>query len=350
MLVTDRHDHSRRVQRDLNLIRLCQLASPHRDAAKEFRPIAIVSDVALDSLASVALLRANLTRSDRNGAPLICILRTDARQAVTQAHALGAYDIVSFGAPRDELVDKVLRAVSSSDDGSPDGSVERVRRSASDVGFLVADCFDAVEDGVRISPERVTEGSQIVLKAIGEAGIRAWLDVVWRYDDYTYQHVLIVAGLTASFARSLGFSRKDALRVTEAALVHDIGKAGVPHEILNKPGPLTDEEMTVMRGHVVIGYDVLAAQGGFPPQLMAVVRSHHEYLDGSGYPDSLAAAAIPDAVRLVTICDIYAALIERRPYRDSLPPPEALKIMQEMHGKLDPDIFTAFGRMIAANA
>ncbi len=96
-----------------------------------------------------------------------------------------------------------------------------------------------------------------------------------------------------------------------------------------------------MRTHAALGYDMLV-DSGFSPEMLQVVRSHHEMLDGSGYPDGLRAPEIPDLVRLVTICDIYGALIERRPYRAPMPGGEAYGIVQSMTGRLDPDLVTAF--------
>lgn len=342
VLVTDRPDHSRRLKRDLNFIRPCRVASPHQPPEFGMTAAAIVSDVALDSAVSIELLRAALARTDRKRTPLICVLRDDCRQAIIQAHALGAYDLVRPNASRADFVDAVFRAITTTDDASSDGPAGVARRCAREAGFVLAEIMDAAEDGGVISTERLAEGAQLVLRAISEVGIRQWLDVVWSYDDVTYQHVLLVGGLTAAFSSSLGFSRKDCRRVTEAALLHDIGKAGIPAAILKKPSSLTDAEMAVMRTHPTIGYDILAAQGGFLPQVMAVVRSHHEYLDGSGYPDGLEGAAIPDMVRLVTICDICAALIERRPYREPLAPAAAVQVMRDMGGKLDADILEAF--------
>lgn len=347
VLVTDRHEHGRRVQRDLNLIRPCRLASPHKPLPVK-NPAAIVSDVALDSPASLALLKATLGDANRGHAPLVCVLRKDTRREDVQADVLGAFDVVPADAPRQALVDAVVRAIVLRHEATSDRVYARARERARRVGLVVADMMDAAEDGAAIAHEHISQGASLVLRAVGEGGVKTWLDVVWRYDDVTYQHVLLVAGLTAAFARALGFSPHDARRVTEAALVHDVGKAGIPLEILNKPGRLTEAEMEVMKSHAVIGYDVLVAQGDFPDDVVAVVRSHHEYLDGTGYPDGLAGDAIPDLVRLVTVCDIYAALVERRPYREPLPKEEAFRIMREMGPKLDRDILNAFVTAIGA--
>nr|WP_246527066.1 HD-GYP domain-containing protein [Plastoroseomonas hellenica] len=208
--------------------------------------------------------------------------------------------------------------------------------------------FDAAATGEPVSPELLEQGSDAVLDSVRQADIRTWLDVVWNHDDVTYQHCLLVAGLAAAFAQKLGFRDQDQRLLSQAALLHDIGKAQVPLDILNKPDRLTPEEMAVMRTHPVVGHELLLRQPGFDPRLLDVVRHHHEYLDGSGYPDGLRGAEISDLNRLTTICDIYAALIERRAYKPPLSPDHALSIMVEMGGKLDQALLHAFRAVVAA--
>ncbi len=131
--------------------------------------------------------------------------------------------------------------------------------------------------------------------------------------------------------------------------MHDIGKARIPLSILDKPGRLDPGEEEIMRRHPVIGYEILKAQPEFGPEVLDGVRHHHEYLDGSGYPDGLTAPQISDLVRLLTISDIYAALIESRPYRPPMPAPAAYKILDGMDGKLERPLVKAF-RKVALKA
>jgi putative nucleotidyltransferase with HDIG domain len=151
---------------------------------------------------------------------------------------------------------------------------------------------------------------------------------------------MLVAGLVGGLSKSLGFRVADCRLLTQAALVHDVGKAKIPPEILNKPGPLTPAERIVIERHPALGHEMLAGKG-FSGEIETVVRSHHEFLDGSGYPDRLKGAEIPDMVRLVTICDIFGALIERRAYKPPLDPEEALSILQKMGPKIDQTLLRA---------
>ncbi|SEO16053.1 HDIG domain-containing protein [Methylobacterium sp. UNC300MFChir4.1] len=146
----------------------------------------------------------------------------------------------------------------------------------------------------------------------------------------TVRHCLLVAGLAAHFALHLGLSIDDRTSLVRAALVHDVGKAKIPLTILRKPGTLDDDELQVMRTHTALGHDMLMTAGMTDALTLAVTRNHHEMLDGSSYPDGLSSAAISDPVRLLTICDIYAALIEHWPYRLAMTQGEALAILRRM--------------------
>ncbi len=185
---------------------------------------------------------------------------------------------------------------------------------------------------------------------VAECGIREWLEIVWQYDNATYQHCLLVTGLAVEFARTLKFSTSDQQLLTRGALLHDIGKAKIPLTILNKPDALTPEEAAIMRTHVSLGCEMLRAQGNYDSELLDVVLRHHEMLDGSGSPDGVGEAHISDLVRLVTICDIYAALIERRPYRPPLDPAQAFKVLQDMEGKLESALVRAFAPVAEQSA
>jgi HD-GYP domain-containing protein (c-di-GMP phosphodiesterase class II) len=133
-------------------------------------------------------------------------------------------------------------------------------------------------------------------------------------DDYTAAHGEDVAGLAERVARRMGLSREHARDVRYAAMLHDIGKIAVPSEILLKPGPLTDAEWVVMRGHAAVGGDLVARIEAFA-HLAPAVRASHERWDGGGYPDALAGEQIPLAARIIAACDTYDAIVTDRPYR-----------------------------------
>ena len=166
-------------------------------------------------------------------------------------------------------------------------------------------------------------------------------------DVFTEQHVERVAEYAARLAELAGLGGDALQAVRYGGHLHDIGKIGVPDAILNKPGPLTDEEFAVMQRHPVIGYEIclpLRSLAGALP----VIRHHHEKLDGSGYPDGLKGDAIPVTARFMAIADIYDALTSDRAYRKAMPHGRACEILRADAdaGKLDDKLVELFIREV----
>jgi putative nucleotidyltransferase with HDIG domain len=197
-------------------------------------------------------------------------------------------------------------------------------------------------------PDLIKTGD-LLIGSLAESGLNSWVHGVRQHHDRTYQHCLLVVGLAVGFALKLQFRQSDLRLVAKGAFLHDIGKARVPLDILDKPGKLTDAESAMMHEHPVYGEEALRLEAGVEPEVLRVVRSHHEFLDGSGYPDGLVGEHIDDLVRLTTIADMVAALIEQRPYKAPLSGEQAFEILADMHGQLDMPILKALaplGRQI----
>ncbi|WHQ69012.1 HD-GYP domain-containing protein [Methylorubrum extorquens] len=348
VLVSDRRERAERLARGIALVLPCRVVEPGA-ALPADRPIAFVVDLAADRGSAWIMWLAERIRE--SGLPCLYLARGNAVQDTAAVRLLGTPTVID---PRQSagIVPTLIRLVAegkarggSSDKARKPGGVSpelRVERATT----LVTRLFDKAATGRPPSPEEAEEGTRIVLDTVSEVGIRTWLDLVWRHDIQVYQHSLSVAGFAAAFAAELGFSRGDRQRLAKAALLHDVGKALIPHAILNKPGPLTPDEMRVMRTHAALGADLLAQEGAFEPEILDVVRYHHERLDGSGYPEGLKGARISDLVRLVAICDVHSALTERRVYRPPLPAAEAAAIMQAQAGQLDPDLLRVYRPII----
>ena len=143
-------------------------------------------------------------------------------------------------------------------------------------------------------------------------------DVVESDDKYTGDHSKDVVDLVLAVCEELGVERRVTRRAEFAALLHDVGKLRVPSEIINKPGPLTDEERAIINTHTIEGEALLERVGGLLGEVGRIVRSCHEHFDGSGYPDGLKGDAIPLEARIICCCDAYNAMITDRPYRQAL--------------------------------
>ena len=176
-------------------------------------------------------------------------------------------------------------------------------------------------------------------------------DVLTSDDEYTGTHSQSVVELALTIADELGVDDDQRRLVEFGAMLHDIGKITTPDDILNKPGPLDDEEWDVMRDHTLAGQRLLDRVGGTLHDVGLVVRSSHEHYDGSGYPDGLAGAEIPLAARIVAVADAYSAMTTRRSYRDALDPRIALAELSANAGtQFDPVVAAAAIRVLGSRA
>ncbi|HEY0038436.1 MAG TPA: HD domain-containing phosphohydrolase, partial [Longimicrobium sp.] len=171
--------------------------------------------------------------------------------------------------------------------------------------------------------------------------VRVWGESIEAKDRYTLGHCARVADYACRIAERAGMMDRELTWFRMGAFLHDVGKTEVPEEILNKPGRLTGEERATMERHTVIGDEMLAPVE-FPWDIRPMVRSHHERWDGRGYPDQLAAEAIPRSARILRLADVFDALTTARSYRAPLTPEQALGIMRDDQGSFDPELFQIF--------
>ena len=262
---------------------------------------------------------------------------------VAQAYALGATGVVhnaKQAASKLTQVEAAMRAAEAGAEGEP--------AWMTDSGKAFAAMFSAIGNGKAIHLADAETVTTQIIASITQNGLNGWLDNVRKYHEGTFQHCLLVTGIAVAFALDIKFAPQDVKRLGMAATLHDIGKARIPLAILDKPGRLDPGEEDIMRQHPVIGYDLLKDIPGISSETLDAVKHHHEYLDGSGYPDALTAPQISDLVRLLTISDIFAALIESRPYRAAMPREDAYKILCDMDGRLETSLVKAFRRAALA--
>lgn len=184
-----------------------------------------------------------------------------------------------------------------------------------------------------------------LLLAYDEA-IEGWSNALDLRDKETKGHTRRVTDLTLKLARQMGISEADLVHIRRGALLHDIGKMGVPDRILLKPGSLTDEEWSVMRQHPTFAYQMLSPIHFLKPAL-DIPYCHHEKWDGSGYPRGLKGEQIPLVARIFAVVDVWDALTSDRPYRKAWPPKQALAYLREQAGKhFDPAVVKAFLELI----
>lgn len=167
-----------------------------------------------------------------------------------------------------------------------------------------------------------------------------------RHDEYTYMHSVAVCALMIGLGRQLGLSDRLLRKVGLAGMLHDVGKAAMPLDILNRPGKLSDAEFRIMRSHPVRGHELLTEGGAAGPVVLDVCLHHHEKVDGTGYPHGLAGDQISTVAKMGAICDVYDAITSDRPYKRAWSPAESLRQMVQWKGHFDPKVFQAFVRTV----
>jgi HD-GYP domain-containing protein (c-di-GMP phosphodiesterase class II) len=167
-----------------------------------------------------------------------------------------------------------------------------------------------------------------------------------RRDEYTYMHSVAVCALMVSLGRQLGLQGDHLKKAGLAGMLHDLGKAVMPLDILNKPGKLTDAEFDTMRSHPERGHELLVEGGSVGPVVLDVCLHHHEKVDGTGYPHRLSGDQISLFAKMGAVCDVYDAITSVRPYKNGWDPGEALRRMAQWKGHFDPRVFQAFVKTV----
>jgi len=185
--------------------------------------------------------------------------------------------------------------------------------------------------------ERLQQTNQELLQAYDET-LAGWINFLDLRDEKTEGHTMRVVDITMRICKTMGFSPKELTEIHRGVLLHDIGKVGVPDSILNKPGPLTEEEMLIMKKHPVYAYQMLYPIAFLRPSL-DIPYCHHEKWDGTGYPRGLKGNEIPLSARIFAIVDVFDALTSDRPYRKAWEVDRTIDYLRDNSGShFDPDI------------
>jgi HD-GYP domain-containing protein (c-di-GMP phosphodiesterase class II) len=253
---------------------------------------------------------------------------------------LGATTVLTGPLNQAKLLKELANLLSGDTSSTTDHFSAAAAAASGEVAL--ASMFTAVASNTAIDVVATKNAGAKIAAAVEEHGLSNWLTAVRRHHEGTYQHCLLVTGVTVDFGLSLGVPKADIERLSSSAMFHDVGKATIPLAVLDKPGRLDAEERALIETHPGAGYDVLKDNENISAEILDAVRHHHEYLDGSGYPDRLCDENIADLVRVLTISDIFAALIEQRPYKATRSRADAYDILCDMNGKLEKPLLNAF--------
>jgi diguanylate cyclase (GGDEF)-like protein/putative nucleotidyltransferase with HDIG domain len=310
----------RGLQGALIILQVDRLADIHRDHGFA------VGDAMLSAL--VEALREGTRSEDllgRMGDDRFALLLREAGEAATSAcvaRLLGAFQLIEAGPIKGVSVSAGVALFGADDEDA----VELFQQASQALA-------DAQAEG--------EESAGVSAKLHRRDAVEALAVALLERDRYTGEHSESVVDMAVAVARSLGLSSSQVEDVRAAALLHDIGKVGIPDAILNKPGPLTPDERNVMAEHPVIGERILRSIGGFL-NVADIVRHEHESWDGSGYPDGLVGEQIPVGSRIILACDAYHAMTSDRPYRARMSHSDAFRELTRCAGRqFDPNVTAA---------
>lgn len=289
------------------------------DRAAQSTPDLIISDYRMPGMDGVEFTRRLRAMPRLEEVPIVIVTVVEDRQIRYQALESGATDFLT-------------RPIDPQECRARCRNLLTLRRSQK----IVSDRAKWLEDQVMQATRDIRIRERETLLRLAKAG-------EYR-DEGTGNHIIRMAKYARLIASELKLSAMECDEIESSATMHDIGKIGIPDQILLKPGPLNDEELCVMRRHAEIGYQILADSPSRYLQMGAVIAlGHHEKFNGSGYPNGLSGEAIPLPARIVAVGDVFDALTTVRPYKQAWPMQKALDYLKsEIGGHFDPDCVRAF--------
>ena len=205
----------------------------------------------------------------------------------------------------------------------------------------VTKLFDDIESDSNVSLAQNISDT-IVNDVLKKDGVGLNLDELKVSDEYTFKHSVDVAAGSIILAKYLGLGADNIRDIGTAGVLHDIGKIMIPNEILNKNGKLTDKEFAVIKNHPVYGYQMLSKNQSIAEPIRRAVLYHHEKFCGGGYPSGLKGNEIPLYARVLSVIDVFDALVTERPYHKAYSVADTLEIMYTMYSQFDAEVFQAF--------
>lgn len=267
--------------------------------------------------------------------PAVVQPQSNQSEASTQASALPA-DV----APAVKAPPKIKRITSSEERA-------RAKQVISASKKAVTSMFNDVRMGKAIKAEAAMQFVDEIAESVARnEGALISLVRLKTKDDYTYMHSVAVCALMVALAKELGMSEQHVKQAGLAGLLHDIGKAAVPLDVLNKPGALTDDEFSLVKLHPERGHELLMQANITDSVALDVCLHHHEKVNGTGYPHRLEGEAISLFARMGAVCDVYDAVTSNRPYKEGWEPGVSLQRMAQWAGHFDEVVFKAFVKSV----
>jgi len=315
--------------------------------ASERPPTAIVLDDMIATGKPGHVIHELRNNKETKNVPIIFTFKQG--HLALHAKEIGAQPDVSFlekPYKRSELIEAISSQVNQKIEKSWE-TIEPVQRKAlTNTLQSFNSIADLIDDGQPIPFDDVKESCAPLIEAVTAGSYKDLLKGVRGHDNYSYVHSMRVATFLSLFGANLGIKGDELTTLSTGGLLHDVGKMQIPHEVLNKPGRLSEDEFGVMKSHVDKTSEFLSLTDELPEGVLIIAQQHHEKLDGSGYPRGLKGGELNELARMASIIDVFGAITDRRVYKDPVEPEKALDIMANMQGHLDQHFLLLFRSML----
>lgn len=344
-LVTIVHDTKKHDKSFIDLVRryhAISLVDIESLSVADFRQsLLVIIQITLTNPQSLWPLKKIMALPERSPVPVLFLLDEFNRHAVVQANMLGATDYIAYPCPDAYFISVMADLINHTVEKAWE-KLSHTQEMALKVSLkILEDTFENALNGKEIAQSELKESCELIIEATAKDGLMDWMTAIREHHNYTYRHSMMVCGYLVSFGLHLGVSKTDLQQLSLGGIIHDIGKARIPLEILDKPAKLTADEWKIMRQHPGHSRDIMEV-GGWDADLIDIAVHHHEKLDGTGYPDGLTGTEVSDLARMAAIADVFSGLTDKRSYKAAMTSEKAINIMLGMEGHLDIPLVKAF--------
>ena len=319
------------------------------DGLHSLHPDATLVDIHLGAGGGLKLLREIRASATLKTLQMVVITDSTIPAMSDEIKYSGADDILVKPFRKSFLLKAVTQMINSKVEKGWDLLPNLQQRALKETVGVFRNCFAEADEDKPLPMDKIEKSCEPLIQAISDNQIGGILQGVQGHDDYTYVHSLRVSIYLSLLGHAMGIRGDDMMILSSGGLMHDIGKARVPLEILNKPGRLTEQEWPKMSAHVLHTSKILKNSQEIHPGIRIIAEQHHEKIDGTGYPYGLKVKELNDLARLASIVDIYGALTDDRVYKKAMSAEKAISILLEMNNELDMGMLKIFQELLLDN-
>ncbi len=305
------------------------------DHTRSQRPSCLIVCDSLSPHSSIDFIKTLRNEGFLQNCGLIYIAASEVDPEIDTVKALNVDAILTKPYTPTSLIKEVSAQVSNKVEKSWEKFPELQRNALKKTASVFHDIENVLITGENISFNDVKNNCKSLIDVVESNNFDEILEGIKNHDNYTYAHSMRVATLLTLLGHAAGFKHDDQLIMSSGGLLHDVGKMMIPHNILNKPGKLTEEEFEIMKTHVPETMEYLKRSDDIPQGVLIIAEQHHEKIDGTGYPHGLKGAQLNELARMAAIVDVFSALTDRRVYKPAMETSKAYAILEDMTDHLD---------------